>query len=113
MATKKITIGQTIFLKGCGHNIQKSILQVTVSKVGNKWFEVKELPRIKFEIETLLDEKSNYGYGHNWQGYLSMQEINDKNEQKKLTVLIQESFKKKHFTLEQLRESARILGLEF
>lgn len=67
---KKIKKGQEIYAVELHNNNQK-IIKLTISKVGRLYFEVDEL-NVTFEINTMMDKKSNSGYSHSYNWYLSI-----------------------------------------
>lgn len=79
-------------------------IEVTISKVGKKYFELEEYTRTKFEIETLKQvSKTNYID----KCHLTLQEILDEREADKLVGQIKNIFGvygKPKLTLEQLRK---------
>ena len=86
----KLKIGQIIYLKPVNNQLRrgKEIKEVEISRIGRKWFYVKtpgtdaagwEWQRDKFDIDTL--NQSNGEYVNDWDGYLSLKEIEDEKEQ--------------------------------
>ncbi len=84
--------------------------EVTVGKVGNKYFEIDGIYRSRFEIETLRE----YGSGnYKAQCYLTLQEILDERECSKLNSEMRELFSvygNTKLSLEQLRSINEIVN---
>lgn len=72
-------VGQEIYLepKNNASRYNKEIETHTISKVGRKYFEVKD-KRGRFYIETLAMDGG--GYCSDWQAHLSLQDIEDEIE---------------------------------
>ena len=101
-----MTLGQKIHVKRIGNaaRYSKEIETCTISKIGRKYFEVEEMRNRKFFIETLLHSSGQYS--PDYKCYLSLQEINDEEEQRKLHDKVKKHFNN-YFTslpLDKLRE---------
>jgi hypothetical protein len=59
---KKLTVGQKVwFLKTAYHTLKDiELRECTISSVGKKYFELEEMPREKFFIETLKHDGKNW-----------------------------------------------------
>jgi hypothetical protein len=64
--------------------------EVTISKVGKKYFEVEGMPRSRFFIDTLQHDGREYT--SLYRGYLTQQEILDEREAAKLSKELSEYF---------------------
>jgi hypothetical protein len=78
---KKLKIGQTVYLKPLHR--REEVEQDVISKIGNKYFEVKGMSSIRFHIDTLIQD--GRGYSPSWQVYLSSEDL--KNEYEKVELL--------------------------
>ena len=79
----KLCVGQKLWLVRSHHyrNDDRTPKEVTISKVGKKYFELEDYPRAKFEIETLKQvTETNYID----RCHLTLQEILDEREFDKL-----------------------------
>lgn len=107
---KKIQIGQTVYLEpGINKSrYNKDIIETTVTKVGNKYFQLENNSRKKYEIDTLKEVSE---YCADYYVYLTRQEIEDKNEREKLTSYLRQMFGaygRVDLTLDQLRRIKKI-----
>ena len=110
-----VFIGQVLFREKFNRNAPSEIVEVTVGKVGKKYFYLTGWEeRYPIDKETLKYTDKNY-IQSNFQLYRDKQEILDRREKSKLYDLLQ-----KHFnwsgngsknTLEQLRKAVEVLGL--
>jgi hypothetical protein len=109
----KLEIGQKLFLKPVNNRARygnNEIKEATVSKVGRKYFEVSELSRTKFEIDSLREVSE---YVPDWEVYFSKQQILDEDEINKLTSdfrLFFTRFDQPKLSLEQLRKIKEIIS---
>lgn len=88
--------------------------EYTVSKIGKKYFEVAELSRERFFIETLKKDGGQYSQ-NSFQLWRDKQTLLDKKETDMLYSKISKHFSpyiNKSNTLTQLRDVAKILELE-
>jgi uncharacterized tellurite resistance protein B-like protein len=111
----KIQVGQKLWLVATHYynHEKKEPVEVTVSKVGRKYFELTEKPRKKFNINNLREEnETNYQD----QCYLSLQEILDKTERQSLIGRVRKIFSSyacpNEITLEQIRKIAEVLQIK-
>lgn len=110
-----VFVGQVLFREKFNRNAPSEIVEVTVGKVGKKYFYLTGWEeRYPIDKETLKYTDKNY-IQSNFQLYRDKQEILDRREKSKLYDLLQ-----KHFnwsgngsknTLEQLRKAVEVLGL--
>ena len=111
-----VFVGQVLFREKFNRrNAPSEIVEVTVGKVGKKYFYLTGWEeRYPIDKETLKYIDKNYSQ-RNFQLYRDKQEILDRREKSKLYDLLQ-----KHFnwsgngsknTLEQLRKAVEVLGL--
>ena len=110
-----VFVGQVLFREKINRNAPSEIVEVTVGKVGEKYFYLTGWEeRYPIDKETLKYTDKNYSQS-NFQLYRDRQEILDRREKSKLYDLLQ-----KHFnwsgngsknTLEQLRKAVEVLGL--
>lgn len=110
-----VFVGQVLYREKSNRNAPSEIVEVTVGKVGKKYFYLTGLgERYPIDKETLKYTDKKYSQS-NFQLYRDKQEILDRREKSKLLDVLQ-----KHFnwsgngsrnTLEQLRQVANILGL--
>ena len=101
-----IEVGQEIYLKRISdHNQQWSIRKVTVSKIGKKYFYIKE-EKWKFDINTL--EHVDDMYGGNRQGYISHLDILNEEERKNLVCNLN-AYYFNEFTLKQLKQIMKFI----
>jgi len=101
-------VGQKVFLKSLDSR-DGDIKEVTVSKVGRKYFQVEEMYNTRFSIEEMLDDAGKYT--SRWKVYPSMREIEDERESYELHNKIKQQFStyRPNYSLETLREIYRIL----
>ena len=110
-----VFVGQVLFREKINRNAPSEIVEVTVGKVGKKYFYLTGWEeRYPIDKETLKYTDKNYSQS-NFQLYRDKQDILDRREKSKLYDLLQ-----KHFnwsgngsknTLEQLRKAVEVLGL--
>lgn len=112
----KIKIGQTIYIKSSSNykEGQRDIKIATISKIGSKYFQIMESYKgyNEFSLETgLMKTNTNYRY----KAYLTIKEIEDLEEHLILSRKIKrefDSFGNSKYSLEQLREIAKIINLQ-
>ena len=117
MQQKKIQVGDTLYANPEGFNISRyrtEPMEVTVQKVGSKYFTVHsaESPHVfrqkRFHIDTLREASEEYS--GEWQIYVSLQEIKNKDESAALNRHLEDFFRKKNkLSLSQLRRVVAIL----
>lgn len=102
----ELTVGQKLYLVpstlDCAKNREPK--EVTISKVGQKYFYLQEYQRNKYDIET-LQEVNNFNY--KGQCYFTLQEILNLREINSLYRKIREYFsgyREKEISLENLRK---------
>ncbi|AGH56791.1 hypothetical protein Phi19:2_gp013 [Cellulophaga phage phi19:2] len=104
-------VGQLIYFEPQGNasRYNKDIKTCTISKIGRKYFEVKEIRNARFFIETLKHDGGEYC--SNYSGYLSLKEIQDKKEAHKLNEEISRYFtlNSTRVSLEKMRKIKQIL----
>jgi hypothetical protein len=105
----KLKVGQTVYLEPTGNAVRysKDIIETKVTRVGRKYFEVQN-NRCKFDIENMYDVSNCYS---NYNVYLSMQEIEDKNEKIELNKFFSDLFAgycDSGLSLEQLRAMKKV-----
>ncbi len=109
--------GQTVYLKTQGNlvrasqNLKQEIIETTIKGVGTKYITVAHHD-IKFYKEG-LQEKTEYC--SNYALYERKQDIYDEDEHQKLSSAIYWAFYRmaqNEYTLDQLREVVKILGLD-
>lgn len=108
----KLFVGQKLWLVRSHHyrNDDRTQKEVTISKVGKKYFELEDYPRAKFEIETLKQVTEN---NYIDRCHLTLQEILDAREFDKLVGEIKNIFGgygKPKLTLDQLRKIKDVVG---
>jgi len=77
-------VGENIFIKTTGNAARyggSKIIDATVSKVGRKYFEVRELPRVRFFLDTLREDTN---YSTRYLVYHSKEAIREEAEIKQL-----------------------------
>ena len=110
--TVKLYVGQNLWLVP-SHNYRRVDLEpieVTIGKVGKRYFELVGYTRSKFDIQT-LKQVTDTNYID--ECYLTLQEILDKRETDKLIEKIRKilgGYSKPDLTLEQLRKIWDILN---
>ena len=110
-----VAIGQALYLRPIGNEARynREIRTCTVSAVGRKYFQVQELPRIRFHIDGLRHDGGQYI--SNWQAYESMQEIDDEKECSALRDTVSDACgytRISRLSLGQLRKIAEIVSVE-
>ena len=111
----KIVLNQEVWIVPSGYyrpNDKRAVRSDIVSKVGKKYFALKDRPYDKFSLET-LEQVTNYNYKD--QVYLSHQDILDEREYIRLQQAIKEFLSKnikELIALDQLQEVALILDIE-
>lgn len=109
---EKLKVGQKLWLVASSHyrNDKRNPVEVTVSKIGNKYFELEEYSHCKFEIKTLKKvTETNYVDVC----YFSLQEILDLREVELLIGKIRNVFGGYIYpklTLDQLRKIQDIIN---
>lgn len=108
-----IVLGQVLYYKYQGRNSPVEIKEYTVSKIGNKYFYVKENDRRKFDKLTLRYVDNIYNQ-NNMQLFISKQKIEDGIEFNNLYSKVKDRFQwnKVDVSLSQLREIAIIINLK-
>lgn len=102
-------IGMKLYREKAG-----TIEEYTISKIGNKYFEIAENSRYRYDKNTLWYVNTNSSQ-FNHKLYLTKQEILDKNELNDLHDKLKRHFSiysQKTNTLEQLRQVVKILGID-
>jgi hypothetical protein len=112
---KPIAIGDVLYRVKSNRNEPHEIVEVTVGKVGKKYFYLTGWEgRYPINIETLKYTNEQYSQS-NFQLYRDKQEILDIREKERLTDLLYKHFNwsgnKHKNTIEQLRKAAEILGV--
>lgn len=92
-------VGQKIYLEPLGNAARRSkeIKEVTISKIGRKYFQVEEMDMIRFNIDDLVHDGGVYS--SEYQGYLSKGAIADKMERERLHSIISREFNTHNPTL--------------
>lgn len=109
----KVEIGTILFREYEHRGFPTQIKEYTVSKIGNKYFYVKENSAWKFDIKTLKYSNKEYSQ-HNVQLYWTKEEILDRQERGRLLEALRKHFDYFHNnenTLDELRQVFKILGL--
>ena len=102
---EELKVGRKVFLKPVNNMVRygyNKILESEITKVGRKYFYIKQFPKNKYRIEDLEEESE---YVPDWEVYFSRQEILDEREYEKLFIVISSKFDfmaKKDLTLDQL-----------
>lgn len=113
--TPEIHVGQVLYYEKVQRNVDTQIYELTVSKVGEKYFYTSQLgDRWPFDKKTLKYTNKSYSQ-FDIQLYRSKQEILDKRELAELNYLLCTAFAfigRRKFTLDQLRAAAEALGLK-
>lgn len=113
--TKKelqIKINQKVWVTPGHYDNKTEPYEAVVTKVGNKYFELNNNAREKFDNKTL---KQSNGINYNTQVYISLQQIQDKKEHKQLSNFIRTKFGSYGnipFSLDKLRQIAEILEIK-
>lgn len=110
MDKKKLTVGMKVYLEPCSLvTREKEIKECTISSVGNKYFKVSEKPRDRFFIKTMMHDGGNYST--RYKVFLTLSEINDKNELNSLYDFIRSEFSPyaKKLSLEAARKIKQII----
>ena len=110
-----VFVGQVLYREKSRRNEPYEIVEVTVGKVGKKYFYLTEWEeRYPVDKETLQYTDKNYSQS-NFQLYRDKQEILDRKEKERLTNVLYKHF---HWsgnthknTLEQLKKAVEVLGL--
>lgn len=110
-----VYVGQVLFREKFNRNAPSEIAEVTVGKVGKKYFYLTGWEgRYPIDKETLKYTDKNYNQS-DFQLYRDKQEILDRREKSKLYDLLQKHFNwsgnRSKNTLEQLRKAVEVLGL--
>ena len=110
-----VFVGQVLYREKFNRNEPSEIVEVTVGKVGKKYFYLTgREERYPVDKETLQYTDKNYSQS-NFQLYRDKQEILDRREKDRLTDVLYKHFhwsgNKHKNTLEQLRKAVEILGL--
>jgi len=108
-------VGQKIYLKPIGNNARygnQEVRECTISKIGRKYFELEEKGYGRFFIESMAQDCGQYISGY--QAYLSIQDIEDEEEAKKLYSEIKKAFSgfSTSLSLSELKEISRIINHE-
>jgi hypothetical protein len=109
---KKIQVGQKIWLKPTARRSTAPI-EVEITKIGRKYFEVEPGRYGRFYINTLTQDGGEYI--SNYQGYLSLEDIERDQRAAKLMYLIRQRiapFGGSCLTHEQIESISKILDLE-
>jgi hypothetical protein len=115
MKIAAVFVGQVLYREKSNRNAPSEIVEVTVGKVGKKYFYLSGWEeRYPIDKETLQYTDKNYSQS-NFQLYRDKQEILDRKEKDRLTDVLYKHFhwsdNKHKNTLEQLRKAVEILGL--
>ncbi len=110
-----VFVGQVLYREKSTRNEPSEIVEVTVGKVGKKYFYLTGLEeRYPVDKETLKYTDKNYSQS-NFQLYRDKQEILDRKEKERLTDVLYKHFhwsgNKHKNTLEQLKKAVEVLGL--
>lgn len=110
-----IFVGQVLYREKSIRNEPSEIVEVTVGKVGKKYFYLNGWEeQYPVDKETLQYTDKNYSQS-NFQLYRDKQEILDRREKERLTNILYKHFHwsgdKRKNTLEQLRKAVEVLGL--
>lgn len=108
----KLKVGDKIwYVEQNRKGVQPDPKETTITKVGNKYFEIDCCFKTKFEISTkiIVSEYNNYS-----RCYLNIQEYYDEQERSQIISYIQKSFQwnsgVSHISLEQLRQIKQIIS---
>ena len=110
-----VFVGQVLYLEKQRRNEPSEIEEVTVGKIGKKYFYLTRWEkRYPVDKETLQYTDKNYSQD-NFQLYRDKQEILDRKERGRLTDILYKHFhwsgNKHKNTLEQLKKAVEVLGL--
>ena len=110
-----VFVGQVLYREKSTRNEPSEIVEVTVGKVGKKYFYLTGWEeKYPVDKETLEYTDKNYSQ-HNFQLYRDKQEILDRKEKERLTDVLYKHFhwsgNKYKNTLEQLKKAVEVLGL--
>ena len=110
-----VFVGQVLYREKSTRNEPSEIVEVTVGKVGKKYFYLTGLEeRYPVDKETLKYTDKNYSQS-NFQLYRDKQEILDRKDKERLTDVLYKHFhwsgNKHKNTLEQLKKAVEVLGL--
>ena len=110
-----VFVGQVLYREKSTRNKPSEIVEVTVGKVGKKYFYLTGWEeRYPVDKETLEYTDKNYSQS-NFQLYRDKQEILDRKEKERLTDVLYKHFhwsgNKHKNTLEQLKKAVEVLGL--
>ena len=115
MKKEDLSVGVKLYEEEFRRGAEATIAERTVTKIGNKLFEVDNDDRNKFNISTLEYVNKEYSQ-YKRQLYLSEQEILDRRERgiriQKLRRAFDWGSSQSEYTLEQLREASKILNIE-
>lgn len=81
---RPLKLGQPVYIERV-HNFTRNnsnTLHTTISTVGTKYFQVTDLPRERFRVDTLRHDGGRYS--SKYKVYLSLQEIEDEKEANKI-----------------------------
>jgi len=102
-----LKVDQIIWVKN-----DKGVFEKTINKVGRKYFYVNygKWSEIKFSIETMQEIKDG---GYQAKAYLSLQDIEDEKESKRILRLLGDAFRYNtdRYNLSQLKQVSKILDL--
>jgi len=73
-----LTIGQTVYVKPINNAARsgfRKVEEATVSKIGRKWFYLKEMAEERHRFDLVTGYKDGRGYSSNYKVYSSMEEI--------------------------------------
>jgi hypothetical protein len=110
-----VFVGQVLYREKFNRNAPSEIIEVTVGKVGKKYFYLTGWEqRYPIDKETLQYTDKNYNQS-NFQLYRDKQEILDRKEKERLTDVLYKHFhwsgNKHENTVEQLRKAVEVLGI--
>lgn len=111
----KIYEGQEVYYQYIGHrpSDRREPEATVVTKVGRKWFEVERVKHERYSIETLKNDSK--GYSTSSRIILSLLDYRNEQEYALLLSTIRKEFdfyNSRKFTLEQLRQIAKVLNNE-
>jgi len=109
-----VFVGMKLYREIFSRHSPTEIKEYTVSKIGKKYFYLEENDRYAIGKETMKYVDKVYGQS-NFQLYLTKQEILHNGEIRVLFDKIRKAFdcsyNRSNYTLEQLREASKVLGL--